>query len=288
MRPCSSTTPSRLASKRSPGCSGADAGGRAHEHQVAGAQRVQLRQLVQDLGHVPDQVGQRAVLAAFAVDLAASACARPGRRLRAAGTSALIGARMVEAPCRCPRAGPWPWPRPAGRGGSGPGRRHSRTPAPCASAESSSPAGASRPSATTSSTSWCRSCVPRRIGHDAVDDDRIGGLAGRTPGCRVRRRGGDGRAHFARVVGEVAADAVDAAHRERAVAAAVTDTATTRRAAPRRRRRSRAQAATGLPTTRYSPSTTRDRVAAATGLPRMLPTGGTAARPPASPRRRTR
>ena len=43
----------------------ADPGRRAHEHQVAGAQRIELRQLVQDVGDVPDQVGQRAVLAAL-------------------------------------------------------------------------------------------------------------------------------------------------------------------------------------------------------------------------------
>src|SRR5690606_40443062 len=35
---------------------GGDAGRGAHEHQVAGAQGVELRQLVQDVGDVPDQV----------------------------------------------------------------------------------------------------------------------------------------------------------------------------------------------------------------------------------------
>src|SRR6187549_3190433 len=33
-----------------------DPGRRAHEHQVASAQRIELRQFVQDLRHVPDQL----------------------------------------------------------------------------------------------------------------------------------------------------------------------------------------------------------------------------------------
>src|SRR5690606_19892101 len=46
-----------------------DSGGRAHEHQVACAQRVEFRQLVQDPGHVPDHPVERGLLAALAVDL---------------------------------------------------------------------------------------------------------------------------------------------------------------------------------------------------------------------------
>src|SRR5207342_3765259 len=42
-----------------------DPGGRTHEDEVASAQVVQLRQLVEDVRDVPDQVAERTVLAQF-------------------------------------------------------------------------------------------------------------------------------------------------------------------------------------------------------------------------------
>src|SRR3546814_766390 len=134
----------------------------------------------------------------------------------------------------------------------------------------------------------------RRIRHDAVGDDGVGGLEeeGRLPALGFRS--GCRRAHFARVVGEVAADAIDPVHRERAAAAHG-------HARWRRRgnhvvvghgfgNRGRGRVATiaagiqrssGWPvlsTTRYSPSTTRGSWA--TGLPRWRSSRTT--RPPAS------
>src|SRR5690554_6781194 len=46
----------------------ADTGGGAHEDHVAGAQGEQAGQFDQDIRHVPDQVGEQALLADFAVD----------------------------------------------------------------------------------------------------------------------------------------------------------------------------------------------------------------------------
>src|SRR5690606_1076287 len=53
------------------GAQRADAGRRAHEHQVPGTQGVEPGQFDQDVGHVPDQVGQAPVLATFAVHVEA-------------------------------------------------------------------------------------------------------------------------------------------------------------------------------------------------------------------------
>src|SRR5690606_31177523 len=123
----------------------------------------------------------------------------------------------------------------------------------------------------------------RGIGGFAAGDDGVGGLEEERRPAALGFRGGCRGAHLARMVGEVATDAVDPAHRERAAAAH-------RHARGRRRgnhveaghragRRGRGriaviaraavQRSSGWPflsTTRYSPSTTRS--SRATGLPR--------------------
>src|SRR3546814_3027978 len=59
----------------------------------------------------------------------------------------------------------------------------------------------------------------RRIRHDAVGDDGVGGFEEEHRLAAFGFRCRSGCPHFLRMVGEVAADAVDPAHRERAAAA---------------------------------------------------------------------
>ena len=119
-----SPTPATLPSMRSPGCSGADAFGRAGEDQVARLQVIELRQVLDQLGDVPDQLVEVGGLARLAVD-----AQRRARRSRApCPASARSRTRPTTAPRPCPgpTAGPCRARPVAGRGASCRGRRRSR------------------------------------------------------------------------------------------------------------------------------------------------------------------
>ncbi|EEF93376.1 Tat pathway signal sequence domain protein, partial [Catenibacterium mitsuokai DSM 15897] len=180
-----------------------DAGRGAHEDQVAGAQRVQLRELVQDVGDVPDQVVERALLAQFSVDFQAELARAQradvgGRHDRAdrrgvveglagvpgqalgLGLGLQVAAGQVEADgvavdqrLRILRR------ERAGRGVAA--QRHHQFDLVV------QVAGAGR------------------VGHGLAGVERIGGLEEERRTAAIGGRGRRGRAHFAGVVGEVAA-----------------------------------------------------------------------------------
>ena len=128
----------------------AHAFGRAGEDQVAGLQVIELRQVGDQLGDVPDQLVEVGLLSRLAVD--ASSSARPCRAWCRASARSPRRPTTARRPCRGPTAGPCRGRRAAGRGASCRGRRHSRRSAGARRPRLTRKPGA--PIATTSSISW--------------------------------------------------------------------------------------------------------------------------------------
>ena len=162
--------------------------------------------------HVPDHVGEIALLPARAVDVERDRAAREMPVVARPDGSAR-SAPPARTTCRCPTAASSRACRSAGRGASCRGRPRSRTRARCASL------GARR------SRRACRSRRPARSrdgSSSSPADSAMRPTAGGTTGTigvgrlgeEERRLLGRVAAHLLRVLGVVAADAIDVADRK--------------------------------------------------------------------------